>query len=320
MTVLVLTRPYMDAVADMVIEELNNRKVPVVRLDTGDFPTRLTLSARLDPGQDSWCGLWRGEHRNLDLGSVRAVYYRRPGRFRLDPRMAADSVRWADSEARAGLGGVLASLRCAWVNHPWRSALAEFSPYALATAARCGLLIPPTLITSDPEEARAFVASMPGQVAAYKAIGTAPAGDYEGNRVALWTTKIRPEKITDAVSLTAHQFQQWIAKKHEVRLTVVGDKLFAGEIHAGSAASRIDFRRDYNSLTYRVCDVPEPIVAGVKTLMSVMGLRYVALDFLVSGDDRWYLVDVNPNGQWGFIPALRAPITQALADLLEATQ
>ncbi|MFE2185689.1 hypothetical protein [Streptomyces sp. NPDC059455] len=32
---------------------------------------------------------------------------------------------------------------------------------------------------------------------------------------------------------------------------------------------------------------------------------------------RWYLIDVNPNGQWGFIPDLRTPITRALADLLE---
>ncbi|MBW1602282.1 ATP-grasp ribosomal peptide maturase [Streptomyces sp. JJ66] len=317
MTVLVLTRRTVDGVADMVITALNERGTPVVRLDPGDFPQELTISARLDPGQDAWRGVWRGTYRDLDLSTVRAVYYRRPGRFRLDSRMTADGARWADGEARAGFGGVLSSLRCTWVNHPWRNALAGFAPHALAEAARCGLLVPSTLITSDPAEARAFVASLPGRIAAYKAVGAASAGVHEGRRVALWTARVRPEEITDTVRLTAHQFQAWIDKKYEVRLTAVDDHLFAAEIHAGSALSRIDFRRDYDSLTYRTCDVPEATAAGVRALMRSFGLRYLALDFLVTHDSCWHLIDINPSGQYGFIPELRQPITQAIADVLE---
>ena len=107
MTVLVITRPTIDGVADMVITALNERGTPVVRMDPGDFPQNLTISARIDPGQDSWRGVWRGEHRDLDLSTVQAVYYRRHGRFRLDPRMTDDGARWADGEAREGFGGVL---------------------------------------------------------------------------------------------------------------------------------------------------------------------------------------------------------------------
>ncbi len=320
MTVLVLTRASVDGVADLVIAELNERGTPVVRLDPGDFPQNLTMSARLDPGRDSWRGVWRGGLRDLDLSTVRAVYYRRPGRFRLNPRMTPDGTRWADAEARAGLGGVLSSLRCTWVNHPWRNAIAAFAPHALAEAARCGLLVPSTLITSDPDEARAFVAGFPGRVAAYKALGTARPGVHDGRQVALWTSRVRAEDITESVRLTAHLFQQWIDKRHEVRLTAVGDRLFAAEVHAGSEASRIDFRRDYASLTYRVCDVPDATAAGVRMLMGVFGLRYLALDFLVSHDDRWHLVDINPTGQYGFVPELRQPITTALADVLEGTR
>lgn len=319
MTVLVLTRPLMDPVADLVIAELSSRAVPVVRLDPADFPGSLAISARLEPGEQSWRGVWRGEHRNLDLSSVRAVYYRRPGRFRLDPRMTPDYSRWADSEARAGLGGVLSSLRCTWVNHPHQNAIAAFAPYALAEAALCGLHIPPTLITSNPEEARDFVAGQPGAVAAYKAVGTAPPGMRDGERLALWTSKVRPHEITESVNLTAHQFQQWIEKKHEVRLTAVDDRLFSAEIHAGSEASRVDFRRDYGALTYRLCDTPAPVADGVRRLVSSLRLRYCALDFLVSHDNRWHLVDINPAGQYGFIPDLQDPITQAIADLLEGS-
>ncbi|MGO4420293.1 hypothetical protein AB4Z54_16555, partial [Streptomyces sp. MCAF7] len=100
------------------------------------------------------------------------------------------------------------------------------------------------------------------------------------------------------MKLTAHQFQEWVDKAYEVRLTVVAHSLFAAEIHAGSDAARIDFRADYDSLTFKPCDVPEHIAGGVHMLMYTFGLQYVALDFLVTPQGDWYLVDVNPNGQW----------------------
>ena len=47
MTVLVLS-PETDLTADRVVAELTHRDVPVVRMDTAWFPTRLTLDTRLD--------------------------------------------------------------------------------------------------------------------------------------------------------------------------------------------------------------------------------------------------------------------------------
>jgi hypothetical protein len=135
--------------------------------------------------------------------------------------------------------------------------------------------------------------------------------------MAVWTSQVHAEDITPAVALTAHQFQEWITKRYEVRVTCVGRRVFAAEIHAGSKASRIDFRRDYDFLTYRECTVPADIVRGLHRLMAAFDLRYVATDFLVNRDSDWYLVDVNPNGQFGFIPDLCEPITSAIADELE---
>lgn len=318
MTVLVLTRPD-DATADLVIAELNERSVPVCRLDPGDFPENLTVAARIGVGHASWQGALRGQHRDVSLCDIRSVYYRRPGAFRLHPDMTEQDARWAQAEAQAGVSGLLYSLPCLWVNHPNRNALATYPPVALAAAARSGLSVPRTLITNDPGQAREFVSALPGQVAAYKALGTAHPSDHDDRPQALWTTQVRPGEINESVRLTAHQFQEWVDKAYEVRLTAVAHSLFAAEIHAGSDASRIDFRTDYDSLTYKPCDVPEHIAGGVHMLMYTFGLQYVALDFLVTPRGRWYLVDVNPNGQWGFIPDLRAPITRALADLLEST-
>ncbi|MCC3768179.1 ATP-grasp ribosomal peptide maturase [Streptomyces sp. UNOC14_S4] len=318
MTVLVLTRPLLDATADLVISELHERGVPVHRLDPGEFPQELTVSAYLDDGGEDWRGTWRGQHRDLTLEDITAVYYRRPGRFRLHPSLSAGDARWAFEEARHGFGGVLSSLRCTWVNHPWRNALADYAPHALAVARRCGLPVPRTLITNDPEQAHAFVRTLPGGVAAYKPLGTAGPVGEDGEAVAVWTSRVGAEEIADTVALTTHLFQEWVSKEYEVRLTAVGGRMFAAEIHAGSAASRVDFRRDYDALAYRVCEVPTHIRRSVTKMMATLGLRYVALDFLVGqGAHRWYLVDVNPGGQYGFVPELCDPITRALADVLE---
>ncbi|MER8155618.1 ATP-grasp ribosomal peptide maturase [Streptomyces sp. NPDC094472] len=316
MTVLVLTRPT-DATADLVIAELNERSIPVHRLDPGDFPESLSMAARIGPDHMSWEGALRGQHRDVSLTDVRSVYYRRPAAHRLHPNLPEQDARWADAEARAGFGGLVAALPCLWVNHPHRNALAALPPVALAAAARSGLLVPQTLVTNDPVEAREFVCALPGRVAAYKALGTTHPSDRDDRPQALWTTQVRPGEIDESVRRTAHQFQEWVAKAYEVRLTAVAERLFAAEIHAGSAASHIDFRADYDSLTYRPCRVPERVARGVHMLTFTFGLRYVALDFLVNPQGHWYLIDVNPNGQWGFIPDLRTPITRALADLLE---
>ncbi|MCQ8194238.1 ATP-grasp ribosomal peptide maturase [Streptomyces rugosispiralis] len=316
MTVLVLTRPA-DATADLVIAELNERSVPVCRLDPRDFPEAMTVAAGIGLHGALWEGVLRGPHRDVSLGDIRSVYYRRPGAHRLHPEMSEQDARWAQAEARAGFCGLLYALPCLWVNHPNRNALAAFPPVALAAATRCGLSVPRTLITNDPAEARAFISALPGQVAAYKALGTTHPSDHNDHPQALWTTQVRPDEIDDSVRRTAHQLQEWVDKAYEVRLTAVAHSLFAAEIHAGPDAARLDFRADYDSLIYKPCEVPERIARGVHMLTLMFGLQYVALDFLVNPQGRWYLIDVNPGGQWGFIPDLRAPITRALADLLE---
>jgi hypothetical protein len=74
-TVLVLTQ-HLNAHADLVIAELNQRKIPVVRFDTADFPQRATLIAR------NVCGVWKGAletaDRTLELEQIASILYRRP--------------------------------------------------------------------------------------------------------------------------------------------------------------------------------------------------------------------------------------------------
>jgi ATP-grasp ribosomal peptide maturase len=309
--VLVVTR-LDDATADEVITELNRRQVPVARLDPGDFPTTVTAAAKFDstgPG-----GILATETRMVDLDSVRSVYWRRPTPYTPDLAMSEQTARWAVAEARYGLGGILAALPDAhYLNHPWRNRDAEYKPAQLATAARCQLTVPATLITNDPNQARAFAAEH-GPVL-YKPLRETDYADTVGRPLTVWIDDVTPGQIDDRIRHTAHLFQQRVAKTADIRLTAVGQRLFAVRIDGSPG---VDWRRHYDQLTYTSIKVPPKIAKGVRAYLDAFGLVFGAFDFGLDPDGRWHFYECNPNGQWAWFPDhVTAPITAALADQLQ---
>jgi glutathione synthase/RimK-type ligase-like ATP-grasp enzyme len=102
-----------------------------------------------------------------------------------------------------------------------------------------------------------------------------------------------------------------------VRLTVVGDKVFAAEIRRESGARELDWRKNYQDLRYQPCDVPAEVAHGVRQLMCSLELAFGALDFAVDDAGSWWFYEINPNGQWFWIELQTGlPISAALAELL----
>nr|BFD92469.1 ATP-grasp ribosomal peptide maturase [Kitasatospora sp. Xyl93] len=313
--VLVLTGTF-DPTADLVIEELNRRGTPVFRADTAWFPSRLAVVAGLD-GASGWAGTLATGRRTLDLSTVRSVYYRRPTAPEFPAEMSAAGRGVASAEARRGFGGLLAALPCRWLPPPGRAADAEYKPLQLRVAAESGLRVPRTLITNRPEAAQDFADDVAGPVV-YKPF-TPIRGTIGGQSVAVYASVLEEGGTGHpSVSTTAHLFQEWVPKAHEVRLTAVGGRMFAAEIHANSAAAEVDWRSDYDSLTYRVCDPPAAVANAVHRMLGRLGLPYGAFDFVVSPSGDWTFLEINPNGQYGFIEqATGLPITAAVCDYLE---
>lgn len=144
-------------------------------------------------------------------------------------------------------------------------------------------------------------------------------GTVDGQSMAVYATLLRPGDIGHpSIATTAHLFQEWVPKAYEVRLTAVGRRIFAAEIHATSVAARTDWRSDYDNLTYRVCSPPADVTAGVHRVLDRLGLPYGAFDFVVTPSGEWTFLEVNPNGQYGFVEqATGLPITAAVCDHLE---
>ncbi|MFE3875271.1 ATP-dependent carboxylate-amine ligase [Kitasatospora sp. NPDC059146] len=259
------------------------------------------------------------ERRAIDLSSVRSVYYRRPTAPEFPECMSAEARSVASAEARRGFGGLLSALPCRWLPPPGRAADAEYKPLQLRVAAESGLRVPRTLITNSQGAARGFAAGV-GTPLVYKPFAPIR-GTLDGRSVAVYASVVAADDVDDpSVATTAHLFQEWVPKAYEVRLTAIDGQLFAAEIHANSASSKVDWRSDYDNLTYRVCDPPAAVAQGTRRMLDQLELPYGAFDFVVSPSGEWTFLEVNPNGQYGFIEQETGlPITAAICDYLEGS-
>lgn len=301
-----------DPTADLVIAELHDRHVPVVRLDPGGFPADVTLAAQFDC--DGLSGHLVTGTRDVDLTSVRSVYWRRPSPYKPVDGLTGQDARWCTDQARHGLGGTLAALPGAfYISHPWRIRDAEHKPTQLATAAACSLAVPPTVVTNDPLQARRFAAEH-GPVV-YKPLWNTAYTAPDGSGRTIWAEQVDPGALDEAVAGTAHLFQQRVDKASDVRLTVVGEELFPVRI---DGARHLDWRRDYAALSYELIEAPAAVEKGVRAFLDAFGLVFGAFDFGIDRDGRWWLYECNPNGQWAWFPEpIPARITAALANQLQ---
>lgn len=299
-----------DVTADMVINELNRRSVPVVRFNPADMGAGLTVSARFGTRPAPVAGQVRTLSRTADLTEVRSVYWRRPV-WPTFEHLGDDDARFAAAQVRYGLGGTLYALDGPlWVNHPLRNAAADYKPAQLALAQRLGLTVPPTLVTNDPAEAREFIDAH-GQVI-HKTLRWTP---YEraGVPVTGWAEPVTAAEVDDSVSVTPHLFQARVDKVADLRVLVVGRRVFAVRIDSGL----LDWRKDYSALSYAVVDLPDHVNKALLGYLEHFELLSGSFDLAVDRTGDYWWLELNPNGQWGWLEARTGlEMSAAFADLL----
>jgi ATP-grasp ribosomal peptide maturase len=308
-----------DPHADDVILKLNDRGVPVVRFDTGEFPEECRLFSQIADGEPGWVGgILRKNGPSVDLKQIRSVWYRRPQTFRLDAALAGEAEEFARAECRYGIGGVLRGLDCPWVNHPDHLTTAQYKPFQLAVALRHGLRIPETVVTNDPDSAAAFCASAPTGVI-YKVLSAGMVERVPGRGVgSIFTTEITPAMLETRmreITVAPCMFQHRIPVLHHLRVTVVGTTVHVAGIEA--PAGVLDWRLHYGDLRYFVTSLPPDVEAATLAMMRTLELRFGAFDFIVTPEGAVVFLEVNPSGQWLWLDrAAGLAISDALADLL----
>jgi ATP-grasp ribosomal peptide maturase len=310
MTVLILTSEE-DVTADMVVVHLNAAGTPVVRLDPADLTGGVALSGEYAHG--AFRGHLSAGGRLVSIGGLRSVWVRRPG---VPAARAATPSAWLTEEASQALYGMLRSSEARWMNHPDAARRARHKPWQLRLAQRSGLPVPATLITTFPQAAREFAERYPDLVV--KPVSGAHPQDPPR---AVPTSRVAPDTDFSAVAFGPTLLQRRVAKRADVRLTVVGDRMLAArkEVADDAAPDEVDVRFAANSTPWRPAEVPTRVADAVRAYLRDAELAYGALDFAEDADGTWWFLECNQSGQFGFVEVdTGQPIARSVAEWLTA--
>jgi glutathione synthase/RimK-type ligase-like ATP-grasp enzyme len=114
-------------------------------------------------------------------------------------------------------------------------------------------------------------------------------------------------------------YQEFLPKAYDIRVTIVGRKLFAVSIDSQSDPSAvIDWRKTENPLLpHAPIELPAPLQRSLMELMSRLSLAYGAIDLVLTPDGRYIFLEINPNGQWLWIDEmLSLGISHSIAERL----
>ena len=298
-----------------VLSELDRIGSERVVVDTSRIPSSVHMSAahsstgdrrrlRLEDG--SW----------LDLAECGSGWWRRALPSPRDPRILDPAqAAWAVNETYEAMAGFWDALPITWVSPPRAIETSMMKTWQLPTARAVGLDVPDTLVTNDPDEARAFIDRLGLGNVVCKAF-SATLENWRETRVVGEAEYAQLHQVAVAPVI----FQELVPAEVDLRITVVGEEFFAAAVHSQELPYALDFRlflENGPGVRMEPARLPQEVEAGLLRLLKQAGLRYGAIDMRRTPDGRHVFLEVNPAGQWRFVEEVTGqPITAAMARLL----
>lgn len=134
-------------------------------------------------------------------------------------------------------------------------------------------------------------------------------------------SKTLAEQPEESFTQTVVFAQQYIEKKHELRVTVMGPHVFTCKLDSQAqtpSTGSIDWRQGYdNGLKHEMIETPIEIDIFCKQYLRKLNLNFGCFDFIVTPQDDYVFLECNPNGQWGWIEdECHVPMSEAMVDCL----
>jgi len=299
-----------DFAVDLVVAELSAIGTSYVRLNReqlSDYQLCLDpISSVLTIRSNSVDFVVTSDH-------LKAVWFRQPVFLRNTPSEALSlSEQLSRSQWSAFQRALTVFDEAAWMNHPQATYLAECKPYQLMIARRCGFSVPKTLAGNDAGQFRAkFLDAV-----VIKSLDTVLLREGD-NCLFTYTTISSSDALTEANTSAAPLFvQQLLDHKTDLRVTVVGDRIFAVKILVHGAGIEGDWRvASRDSLTYVDVSLNPRTEAACIDLARQLHLPFAAID-LVETPNGVFFIEVNPTGEWGWLNTSERRIDSAIANWL----
>ncbi|MDP8225648.1 MAG: hypothetical protein P9L99_19975 [Candidatus Lernaella stagnicola] len=255
------------------------------------------------------------------LKTVSVVWNRRPGKpyDDLDDGNKPSSAvqKYVNEQWYSWLESLMIVPNVTWVNHPSANDVMESKIRQLHLASDLGFQVPDTLISNDPEAINSFIGKHRNGVIAkalYSPLIEEPEQDFF-----IFTNRIDGIAAgdEDSVRVCPSIYQQALFQKTDYRVTVIGKKLFSVRIDSGENQEvNLDWRTQKDGLEFKRCSIPDDIADLCVKLVLENDLYFGAID-IVEHEGRFWFLEVNPNGEWGWLQKPNGvPIAEALCDLM----
>jgi glutathione synthase/RimK-type ligase-like ATP-grasp enzyme len=292
-----------DITTDFIINRLNKLKLPYYRLNTEDILTKVGIN--FDFTNDIYEIIDYRKNQKFNLANIKSVYYRRPEL----PKIAYSELSQGENyfvinELNYLLEGLYKLLQYKiWISSVYAIREAENKIYQLIVARKLGFTIPLSLITTIEESAKDFVERR-NENCVIKAIKTGFVNDEVEPKI-IFTSLLKKEHL-DSLSTVRYcpmYFQSKIDKIVDIRITVVGNKVFPAKIKSQEFdETKIDWRKGSNPMVeFERIDIPEDLKLKCLNLTKYLHLNFGAIDLILDTNNSYTFLEINPNGQWAWI-------------------
>ena len=314
--ILILSNKW-DVTVDFVVRELRNRGAQFLRINTEDL-VRDGIEVHL-PEFRLVLGK-TGQAIELQ-NQVKSIWYRRPGKafdqLPQEQRPSSAIQQFVNDQWYSCLEALELLPGIRWINHPKHNDRMESKVRQLHLASQLGFVIPRTLISNSYTAITRFCNDEGNNIVGkslYAPLIEEPEQDYF-----IFSNIVSNCDLNEQAGLQVAPtiFQQLISLKTDYRVTVVGGRVFPVRLTSKSESPLpLDWRTQGN-VSYELCDLPESITTLCREYVKQNELYFGAID-LVEFDGEFYFLEINPNGEWGWLEkSAGVRITEAICDLLQ---
>lgn len=322
---IVIVTEQFDPHADALLQLLHEMGHDPARVHTADFPQQMSLSSAYSGGH--WENTLRTNERIIPLDAVRSIWWRRPANERLPETLTRHERLFARAEVSEATIGLWQALEhtCYWVNFPANLRKASHKLSQLQEATRLGLQVPRALVSNNPDEVQEFYATCGRQMIFKTLSNPQPLVRQSAGLREQWKSQTELQELPQVSTLLIHEeeleyldnirvtpgfFEEYVPKRVELRVTVIGDEVFAAEIHS-QVHLETPYGWQHNESKSPIYEhrLPVEIAEQCLALTRAYGLHFSTSEFIITPDGRYIFLEMHPNGQWLWIqervPGLR---------------
>ncbi len=319
MSVLIITNKD-DVTVDFIVKELKERKTSYYRLNTDDVPNIVSIFFDINNG--TYEIFDRFKNKRINLLEFNSIYFRRPEVSSLSHIKGINNqeLNYLRNELLFVFEGIYKILSNKyWVNNVFKIREAENKIYQLQIAQDIGFIIPNTIVSNQYDKVESFCNFSQSDYV-IKPIKTGNMKDSKTPKV-IYTTKVTNELINhspDRIRSFPVLIQDNIIKLYDLRITVVGNDVYAAQIHSQKdIETSIDWRRGDKINKISKHKLPTDIKNKCILLTKQLSLKFSAIDMIIDENNNYIFLEINPNGQWAWIEKrIGLPISKSIVKLL----